>query len=163
MIFFRILKNYINHLNIIFFLFDKLKITLKEVKTFFEYSLIILLDQQVDGFDMTTLKKRITVIWDLFFSETLKNLEIYLDLTDWLCCDDETDLNTWSHWNRFSFVLSYVISMLVYVLWLTHVTRHHGDAGIFKWWQQELKEQVIFKQFLTINLSILSQASMLYY
>ena len=33
---------------------------------------------------MTFLKKRIAALWNLFFSETLKDFKIYLDLTDWL-------------------------------------------------------------------------------
>ena len=33
---------------------------------------------------MTFLKKRIAALWDLSFSETLKDLEIYLNLIDWL-------------------------------------------------------------------------------
>ena len=33
---------------------------------------------------MIFLKKRIAILQDLFFLKTLKNLEIYLDLTDWL-------------------------------------------------------------------------------
>src|SRR5437667_6862808 len=44
-IFSKILKNHLKHLNIIFNLFDKLKIILKEVKTHLDYSSIILLNQ----------------------------------------------------------------------------------------------------------------------
>src|SRR5213078_1831405 len=44
-IFLKTLKNHFKHLNIIFNLFDKLKITLKEVKTHLNYSSIILLNQ----------------------------------------------------------------------------------------------------------------------
>ena len=65
-----------------FNLFDKLKIMLKKIKTYLEYSSIILLNQQVNNFDMTSSKKRIAVLQDLSFLKTLKNLEIYLDLTD---------------------------------------------------------------------------------
>ena len=56
-IFSKILKNHFKHLNIIFNLFDELKIILKEVKTHLNYSSIILLNQQVDDFDMIFLKK----------------------------------------------------------------------------------------------------------
>src|SRR5436190_14183820 len=42
-IFLKILKNHLKHLNIVFNLFDELKITLKEVKTHLDYSSIILL------------------------------------------------------------------------------------------------------------------------
>ena len=34
---------------------------------------------------MTFSKKWIAVLWNLSFSETLKNFEIYLNLTEWLC------------------------------------------------------------------------------
>ena len=44
-IFSKILKNHFKHLNIIFNLFNELKITLKEIKTHLNYSLIILLNQ----------------------------------------------------------------------------------------------------------------------
>src|SRR5205809_4759551 len=44
-IFSKTLKNHLKHLNIIFSLFDKMKITLKEVKTHLDYSSIILLNQ----------------------------------------------------------------------------------------------------------------------
>src|SRR5216110_2788163 len=81
-IFLKILKNHLKHLNIIFSLFDKMKITFKEVKTYLDYSSIILLNQQVNNFDMTFLKKQIAALQDLSFSEILKNLKIYLDLTD---------------------------------------------------------------------------------
>src|SRR5204862_3153310 len=44
-IFSKTLKNYLKHLNIVFNLFDELRITLKEVKTHLNYSSIILLNQ----------------------------------------------------------------------------------------------------------------------
>src|SRR5436190_23025659 len=56
-IFSKILKNYFKHLNTVFNLFDELKIILKEVKTHLDYSSIILLNQQVNDFDMIFLKK----------------------------------------------------------------------------------------------------------
>src|SRR5438034_9392072 len=46
-IFSKILKNHFKHLNIVFNLFDKMKIILKKVKTHLDYSSIILLNQQV--------------------------------------------------------------------------------------------------------------------
>src|SRR5205809_7890420 len=61
-IFLKILKNHLKHLNTIFSLFDKMKITFKEVKTHLNYSSIILLNQQIDDFDMTSSKKQIAVL-----------------------------------------------------------------------------------------------------
>src|SRR5437762_7222261 len=43
-IFSKILKNYLKHLNIVFNLFDELKITFKKIKTHLNYLLIILLN-----------------------------------------------------------------------------------------------------------------------
>src|SRR5947207_1232091 len=56
-IFLKILKNYFKHLNTVFNLFDELKIIFKEIKTHLNYSSIILLNQQVDDFDMIFSKK----------------------------------------------------------------------------------------------------------
>ena len=59
-IFSKILKNHLKHLNIVFNLFDELEIIFKEIKTHLKYSSIILLNQQVDDFDnifLTTLNK----------------------------------------------------------------------------------------------------------
>jgi len=59
-----------------------MKISMKETKIYLEYLSIILLGQQVDGFDMIISEERIAVIQDLSFSETLKDLKKYLSLTD---------------------------------------------------------------------------------
>src|SRR5204863_10035025 len=56
-IFSKTLKNHIKHLNTVFNLFDELKIIFKKVKTYLNYLSIILLNQQVNDFDMTSLKK----------------------------------------------------------------------------------------------------------
>src|SRR5436190_22613132 len=61
-IFSKTLKNHFKHLNIVFNLFDELRITFKEVKTHLDYSSIILLSQQVNDFDMTSLKKQIAAL-----------------------------------------------------------------------------------------------------
>ena len=79
-IFLKTLKNHFKHLNTVFNLFDELKITLKKIKTYLNYSSIILLNQQVDDFDMTFLKKQIAALQDLLFLKTLKDLKIYLNL-----------------------------------------------------------------------------------
>ena len=38
----------------------------------------------MNEFDMIISEKQIAVIWELKFFETFKNLEIYLNLIDWL-------------------------------------------------------------------------------
>ena len=50
------------YLNTIFSLFNEIEICLKDIKTYLNYLLIILLDQQVDGFSLTILEKQIAVI-----------------------------------------------------------------------------------------------------
>src|SRR5947207_15254932 len=81
-IFSKTLKNHKKHLSIIFSLFDKFEISLNRVKTYFRYLSIIFLNQQVNRFDMTISEKQIVIIQKLKFLKTLKNLEIYLNLTD---------------------------------------------------------------------------------
>ena len=83
-IFSKTLKNHKKHLSIIFFLFDRFEISLNRVKTYLEYLSIILLNQQVNKFDMTISEKQIVIIQELKFLKTLKDFEIYLNLTDWL-------------------------------------------------------------------------------
>src|SRR5437773_5009489 len=81
-IFLKTLKNHKKHFSIIFFLFNRFEISLNKVKTYFRYSFIIFLDQQVNRFSMTISEKQIVIIQELKFFETFKNLEIYLSLTD---------------------------------------------------------------------------------
>ena len=83
-IFFKIFENYVQHFNTVFELFDRLKITIKKIKTFLNYPFIILLKQRINEFDIITLKKRIAAIRNLAFSEILKDLETYLEFTEWL-------------------------------------------------------------------------------
>src|SRR5436190_6561458 len=61
-IFSKTLENHLQHLNMIFNLFNRLEITFKKIKTHLDYLSIILLDQQVDDFDMTFLKKQIAAL-----------------------------------------------------------------------------------------------------
>jgi len=49
-----------------------------------DYLSIILLDQRINGFDITISKKRTTAIQNLVFLKMLKDLKIYLNFTDWL-------------------------------------------------------------------------------
>ena len=83
-IFLKILNDHKQHFDIIWFLFDEIRISLNKVKIYLDYSSIILLEQQVDEFDMTTFKKQIAVIQEIEFLKNLKDFEIYLDLTEWL-------------------------------------------------------------------------------
>jgi len=80
-IFFKIFEQYIEYLNTIFELFDALKITFKNIKTYLDYPSIILLEQRVDGFGISYTKKRIVVIRELEFPENLQKLKKYIGMT----------------------------------------------------------------------------------
>ena len=80
-IFSKILKDHLEYFNIIFSLFNKIDICLKDTKTYLAYPSIILLGQWVDGFELTTLEEWITAIQELKFPEMLKDLKTYLDFT----------------------------------------------------------------------------------
>ena len=83
-IFSKIFEEYIKYFDIILKLFDRLEIMIKEIKTFLDYLSIILLNQRVNGFDIIISKERTTAIRNLVFPKILKNLEIYLNFTNWL-------------------------------------------------------------------------------
>ena len=83
-IFSKILNDHKWHLNTIWFLFNEIEISLNRVKTYLDYSSIILLEQWVDRFDMTISEKQIAIIQEIEFLKNLKDLEIYLDFTEWL-------------------------------------------------------------------------------
>ena len=59
-------------------------ITLLSKKSFLEYFTVILLDQQVDAFDLIAIADKIDAIKSLDFSYTLTDLELYLKLTKYL-------------------------------------------------------------------------------
>src|SRR6266480_4733367 len=81
-IFSKTLKNHKKHLSIIFSLFNKFEISLNKIKTYFRYSFIIFLDQQVNRFSMIISEKQIMIIQKLKILKILKDFEIYLNLTD---------------------------------------------------------------------------------
>lgn len=83
-IFLLILKNHLQHLRNIFDLFHAWCVSLISNKSFLDYSLIILLDQQVDNLRMFTFENKIKIITSLQFSDNLRNLETFLDLIEWL-------------------------------------------------------------------------------
>src|SRR5204862_4425738 len=78
-IFSKTLENHLQYLNMIFNLFNKFRIIFKKIKIHLNYLSIILLDQQIDDFDMIISQKQIVALQDIFFSKTFKNLEIYLE------------------------------------------------------------------------------------
>ena len=83
-IFNKILKKYIQYLTIIFELFVKLRINLKFFKTYLNFFFVILFDQYVITMNLTIVVEKLKIIFKFRFSITLKNLEHYLKLIDWL-------------------------------------------------------------------------------
>ncbi len=83
-IFSRTLKNHLKHLHVVFRLFLKKRISISSKKSFIDYSSVILLDQKVDDFDLTTSVEKLKIITSLNFSWTLRALNIYLDMIEWL-------------------------------------------------------------------------------
>lgn len=72
------------HLNAIFRLFNRLRISLKGTKSFLGYPSTTLLDQKVDGFGLSTSGEKLLAISKIVFTRNLKDLETYLGLTGWL-------------------------------------------------------------------------------
>jgi hypothetical protein len=79
-IFFKTFKEYIEYLNTIFELFNRIGITLKNSKIYLDYPSIILLKQRINDLDMTCAENRIAAFKNLQFPQTLKNLKKYLEM-----------------------------------------------------------------------------------
>ena len=71
-------------MNQIFALFKEYNIVIKIIKTYFEYSSMLLLNQRVDNFELLTIEKKIKIIRKLNFFRTFKNLKTYLNKTKYL-------------------------------------------------------------------------------
>ena len=83
-IFSHIKKEHESHLRRVFIVLIENNIFIKIVKVFLDYSSISLLDQKVDSFDLTIFEKKLKTISKLRFSRILRQLEIYLNLIDWM-------------------------------------------------------------------------------
>ena len=77
-------EKHFEHLRTIFQLFSQLKITLKSKKSFLGYPFVTLLGQKVDDFGLTITEERVAAIKEMRFSETLKTLETYIGMANWL-------------------------------------------------------------------------------
>ena len=77
-------KEHETHLRKIFVVLTKNNIFIKLIETFFDYSSIFFLNQKIDSIELITSKKKLKIIFKLFFSKTLQILKIYLNLTNWL-------------------------------------------------------------------------------
>ncbi len=80
-VFSKTLNDHLEHFEKIFVLFQKMNITLKIVKIYLEYFIIVLLDQKVDNLELFTIENKLKTIAKMFFLKILKNLETYLDAT----------------------------------------------------------------------------------
>ena len=83
-IFSRIAKEHVTHLREIFFTLIQNNIFIKSIKTFIEYFTVSLLSQKVDSLDLATTKEKLRAISKLRFSQILRQLKTFLDLTSWL-------------------------------------------------------------------------------
>ena len=83
-VFSKTLEKHIEHLIKIFELFRKMNIVLKFSKIYLEYPTVALLDQKIDSFELIIVEKKLKVISKLRFLATLKQLETYLSLIEWM-------------------------------------------------------------------------------
>ena len=83
-VFNKILKKHLQHLQKILNLFRDMNITLKSSKTFLSYSSIILLEQKIDNLRLITSKNKLKIITILFFFKTLKDFETYFEMIEYL-------------------------------------------------------------------------------
>ncbi len=81
-VFSKTLEDHLNHLDKVFALFQKMNITLKAVKTYLEYLIIVLLDQKVDSLSLFTIEDKLKAIAKMLFLRTFKDLKTYLEATD---------------------------------------------------------------------------------
>ena len=75
-------KEHERHLRQIFDVLKKNNIFIKSAKVFFDYSSMSFLDQKIDSLELVTSKEKLKTIAKLRFSRTLRQLEIYLELTN---------------------------------------------------------------------------------
>ena len=83
-IFSKSLLEHVDHLNTILFTFERLDIVLKSTKFFLSYSSVQLLEQKIDTLDLTISVNKLQAISELNFSKFLKDLEIYLNMINYL-------------------------------------------------------------------------------
>lgn len=81
-IFFKILKEYLQYLQTIFCLLNFKNIILLFKKFFLDYFFVIFLEQKIDIFDLIVFVDKIAIIKSLDFLYKLADLKLYLDLTE---------------------------------------------------------------------------------
>ena len=84
MIFFKILKNHVKHFYQIFNTLNLNNIFLQSAKVFIDYSIVQLLGQKVNSFDLTTIENKLRIIALLKFFKNFRQLKSYLSLIKFL-------------------------------------------------------------------------------
>jgi hypothetical protein len=79
-IIFKTFEEYIEYLDTIFELFNRIRITFKNLKIYLDSPSIILLKQRINGQNIICAEDRIATLKDLQFPQTLKDLEKYLEI-----------------------------------------------------------------------------------
>ena len=83
-IFSKSLSKHVTHFKKIFVILNASHISIKSAKVFIDYSTVNLLKQKINSFDLAIAKNKLRAIFKLKFSRSLRQLKIYLDLTNWL-------------------------------------------------------------------------------
>jgi hypothetical protein len=83
-IYFRTMNEHVDHWNQIFIILINNEIFVNLKKTFLRYFSIQLLDQKMNSLDLTIDEEKLKAIVKLKFSRTLKQLEHYLELIEWM-------------------------------------------------------------------------------
>ena len=81
---FKILQKHLNHLRTFFQMFKIKRISLIVTKFFLIYSFVTLLNQKVDSLNMFIIVEKIVAIISLRFFFSFRDLEIFMNLIDWL-------------------------------------------------------------------------------
>lgn len=81
---FRSFNDHVAHLRKIFSIFCKFNISIKSTKVFLNYSNVVLLRQRVNVLRLSTTDEKLKIIAEFKFSNTLKNLKHYFDLTKYI-------------------------------------------------------------------------------
>ena len=82
-ILFKFMNEHISHLKYIFKFMLKNNISINFVKTFLDFSSVMLLKQHVNFLNLFTDKEKIKTVANFIFSKILSNLETYFNFIDW--------------------------------------------------------------------------------
>lgn len=78
------LEEHVRHLSCVFQKFTDMNVSINPKKSYIGYPSVTLLGQKVDGLGLATDEDKIKALLDIQFPINLKDLEIYLGLTNWL-------------------------------------------------------------------------------